>query len=175
MNVTSNMVRIATTKDGERFLVQQLDLERGVVHCWPAIEGYKPKDVKVDGSVTFARHEVTVAELAATNALWDNMFEQTRAKRKAALLAGDLIVVKTADTAKFVKAPKASIKHPRLACPCCNSAMRMRTLRTGASFFGCASWNETGCNARWTARDGWNLCGTNLEGSSLQGTEREGT
>jgi len=174
MNISSDTVRVATTKDGERFLVQQIDLDRDVVHCWPEVEGYKgDRDVRVDGSVAIPRHEVAFSEHAASKALWDTLFEQTRSQRQPELLAGDLIAVKTASQAKFVKAPKASARHPRLSCPCCGAPMRLRTLRTGANFYGCGSWNETRCNVRWTPRDGWNLCGTSLEGSALHGSERE--
>ncbi len=122
--------------------------------------------------MAFLRQEVKVATVEAGLPLWDGLFEQRRVKRQTELLADDFSVKKGANAAKFVKTPKASSRHPRLSCLCCGNPMRLRVLKTGAKFYGCGSWSETKCNARWTARDGWNLAGMSLEGTTAHGTER---
>lgn len=171
-------VRLAITPAGDRYIVQNMDLSRGIVYCWPDILGYDTHlGAKVESaSRTFKRDDVAFEETTLSLDVLDRLFEQTRRTTlRTQLLEGDQEVVKHNGGRKFVKAAKASYRHAHLKCLCCGAPMRCRTLRTGATFFGCGSWGETGCNARWTPRDGWNLIGTSLEGSDLHGSDKEET
>lgn len=164
--------RLATTKrDGKRYIVQQRDLRTGLVHCWGELVGYRGRERKHDGSVSFDFDSVHVEDVDLSKGLLADLFEQAALSREPELLAGDLVVKEHGGERPGKGFYRSQFRrHPDMRCLCCGQPMRLRRLRTGASFYGCGSWERTGCNARWTPRDGWNLTGTSLEGSDLHGS-----
>lgn len=69
--------RIATvTKTGERFIVQQINLAAGIVHCWGEVtraEGLKSHHA---ASVRYMRSHVTIQEVEKTAELLQDLFMQ---------------------------------------------------------------------------------------------------
>lgn len=71
--------RIATVKaTGERFLVQQRDLEGRKVHVHGHVTSFEEHVARYDGSKVFTEDAVTVEDVLVTAVLLDELFQQTR-------------------------------------------------------------------------------------------------
>lgn len=156
MNNIKQNGRVATVKrTGEKFLVTQRDLDLHMVHCQGALLAFRGLGAKFDAPRSFREDEVTVADVYITHQLLSSLFDQTRKSTKVQpqILIGDLEVHlrKDATEGRFVKAPKSSVPHVILKCPCHDVSMRQRRGPKGGTFWACPTRSETGCNITCSA------------------------
>jgi hypothetical protein len=136
-------VRIATTKTGQQYVVNQVDFRTDRVHCWGEVQAWAGSERR--GLVTltheeakaFPLTEVTLTEVPRTIALADKLLKQTLAAR---LAAGRTQVVRG-----HGRSPEQTIQRglhrPKAACACplCGGSME-----TG----------QEACNACWAEMHG---------------------
>lgn len=157
MIVVGSEQRIATVRrTGERYLVQQVNLDRNLVFCWAHLTGtgYGPKkeQVQLEGSVSFPRGDVHLETVRLTTGIALDLFEQYRLARRDDLMSGAFMVVKQGNSARIRKSPATALQHEVKCCPRHSGIkLRLRRGRNGVGFFfGCATRGETGCNIAWS-------------------------
>ena len=150
--------RIATVKrTGERFLVQQLVLATGMVHCWGDVLSYRGTSPKFTESRIFRRDDVNITDSVITPPLLSELIHQTRKApaMQAYLMRGDVNFVEKKDRseARFATAPTWSICSDVHKCPCHETPMRLRRGPKGGVFWSCSTRGETGCNVTRSYED----------------------
>lgn len=150
MIVLGSSQRLATVKKSKSMhIVQWLDINKDVIHCWEHVKGYgygaKKSMLNIDGRVSFGRYDVTVTDVIVTVEVADALFEQYRSTRRSDLMDGDYAVEKDGKTARILKSPATFIKHDNLKCPVHNTRVRLRQPKHGGIFWGCSTRGETGC------------------------------
>lgn len=87
------MVRIAKVKaTGQRYIVQQLDFRSDQAHCWgEVLVADSRKGLRHEGSKSFGLNQVEISkDTLLTQALMDELFEQSVQAHKADIEAGKL-------------------------------------------------------------------------------------
>jgi hypothetical protein len=150
--------RIAKVKrTGMLYLVQCVNVDSLVVHCWGHLLQYKGTTAKFDVANTnnFRRDEVEITELNMEPEILNVLFQQTRKspEMQKKICSGDIVVhaPKNQLEARFSNAPASAAKSDKYQCPCHGEWMRMRRGPKGIGhFFSCPTRSETGCNITYS-------------------------
>jgi hypothetical protein len=147
---TGTEQRIATVKrTGERYLVQQINIDRGQVYTWQAVTGLgygpKKKTLQIEGSQTFSRDSVHIETVHLSEGLALDLFEQYHLFRRDDLMSGDYEIVKSGNNVRRIRKSQLGAHHATLKCPCHGTNMRICKATKGGSFWGCPTKGETGC------------------------------
>ncbi len=137
----TNTKRIATVKaTGDRYIVQQLDMRTGKVHCWGELTAYRGLSTKHGPSITFDRADVDVAESMWTQVLVNVLFAQ--AQRNADAMHGPRRQVKPLIDAGTIREIASIVDNmnttlaamPKLWwCPTCDLCTNTTTCKTCGS------------------------------------------
>lgn len=148
--------RIAKVKrTGHLYLVQCINVDSNVVHCWGNVLQYKGNKAKFDvANTNFRRDEVEISEVPIEPEVLNVLFQQTRKspEMQKKICSGDFVVhaPKNLMEARFAKAPASSLKSDKYRCPCHGEWMRLRPGPRGGKFFACPTRSETGCNVTYS-------------------------